>query len=243
MVKKTASCKFVFTLLLAFGLFVFWQAQKFSDKVEDLYNRTEQIYCTDDLLVNGQIYVASRSRAKGSPFFGEKRFEKGSVNIKGREFNGVLLKYDLEAQRLILRATVENEKYVTIVLNSRLIDAFRIGGQQFVNAEHYLNDAGFYAQVYEGRFTFLIKFKKSFRAVYDTQTPNGSYTGLKSDYFIFNDGNLENLTNKKALLNYFSPVKNEVKSFMRKNKISYKKASMAELNQLMKYCDSISVLE
>ena len=235
--------KFVFTFLILTALLSFGQAQEVVGEVEDLYNRSEQIYSTDDLLVNGQIYIPSRPRAKSSPYFGGKQFVEGSVQIKGRQFNEVLLRYNLEDQRLILRAAVESGKYVTILLNSNLIDHFTINGQRFINVDGFLKDSGgsgFYVLVYEGNFTFLIKYEKTFRAVYDSQTPNGSYSEIKSEYFIFDEDNLIVVSKKKALLDYFSPNKKEIKNFMRHQKINYKNASVAELNQLMKYCDSVS---
>lgn len=238
-----AFLKFTFTLLMMFGLIVFGRAQELSQQVEDLYNRSEQVYSTDDLLVNGQIYIPVRPRAMGSPYFGGKQFVEGSVQIKGRQFKEVLLKYNLENQRIILRVAVESGKYVTILLNSNLIDHFTIDGQYFINALSFFKDSeasGFYAHVYQGSFTFLIKYEKSFRAVYDRQTPEGSYTELHADFFIFEDGKFENITKKKALLNYFPLHKKEIKSFMRKYKIHYKKASTTEINQLMSYCDTIS---
>ena len=239
MINKIFAFKLVFTFLMTFGLMVFAQAQE----VEKLYKQTEQIYSTDDLLVNGQIYIPTRPRAKGSPYFGEKEFVKGSVQIKGREFKDVLLRYNLEDQRLILRVAIESGKIITIVLNSKLIDYFIIGGQRFIYVDSFLDDvevSGFYVLVYKGSFAFLIKYEKSFRAVYDIQTPNGSYTDMKSDYFIFDGNKLIGVSKKKMLLNYFLPQKKEINSFMRKQKIQYKKASMISLNHLMKYCDSIS---
>ena len=235
--------KFVFTFLMLIGLLGFGQAQEVIGEVEGLYNRSEQIYSTDDLLVNGQIYIPTRPRAKGSPYYGGKQFVEGSVQIRGRQFNGVLLRYNLEDQRIILRAAVESGKYVTILLNSNLIDHFTINGQHFINVDSYFKDteiSGFYTLVYEGSFTFLIKYEKTFRAVYDNQTPNGSYTEMKSDYFIFDENKLVMVTKKKALLYYFSPKKKEIKNFMRQQKINYKNAGITSLNQLMKYCDSVS---
>jgi len=235
--------KFVFTFLMMFGLIVFGQAQETSVRVENLYSHTEKIYSTDDLLVNGQVYIPARPRAKGSPYFGENQFSNGMVIIKGRQFDGLLLKYNLVDQRLILRAALESGKYITILLNSNLIDNFTINGRRFINAERYFNDLetyGFYAHVYSGNFLFLIKYEKEFKAVYDNEKPHGSYTKMHSEYYIYNDGSLENITKKKALLNYFPLHKKEIKSFMRKFKIRYKKAGVVKLNQLMKHCDTIS---
>jgi len=228
---------------MMFGLIVSGQAQEQSNEVESLYNHTEQIYSTDDLLVNGQIYMPTRPRAKGSPYFGENQFSSGIVIIKGRQFDDVLLKFNLEDQRLILRAALESGKYVTIMLNPKMLDVFSIGGQEFINADHYFNNtdiSGFYTLVYEGDFAFLIKYEKKFRAVYDTQTPNGSYNEMSLEYFVLEEGKLENITKKKAFLNHFSNQKKEIKSFMRKYKIQYKKASIFSLNKLMRYCDSVS---
>jgi hypothetical protein len=243
MKRKGIPYRFVLIFLMLFGLFAFGWAQDSSKKVEDLHQYTEQIYSTDDLLVNGQIYIPARPRAKGSPYFGEKPFVEGSVQIKGRQYEGVLLMYNLVDQRLVLRTALQSGQYVTILLNSNLVDEFTINGQRFINIENYADapgEAGFFAFVYEGGFVFLIAYKKEFRAVYDSQTPNGSYTKMKTGYFILEDGKLEDVTKKKALLKYFLPVKKEVNAYMRKHKIHYKKSSVAALHQLMKYCDSVS---
>lgn len=243
MLHKLTFQKFVFTCLIMFGLIVSGQAQEHSNEVDELYNHTEQIYSTDDLLVNGQIYIPTRRGAMGSPYFGENQFSNGIVIIKGRQFDDVLLKFNLEDQRLILRAALESGKYVTIVLNPKMLDAFSIGGHEFINANHYFNSSdfsGFYTLVYEGNFAFLIKYEKEFRPIYDTQTPNGSYNEMSLEYFVLEEGKLENITKKKALLSYFSIQKKEIKSFMREYKIQYKKASIFSLNKLMRYCDSVS---
>lgn len=235
--------KLVFTLLLAVFLLEYLPAQETADKIADLVNHTEQIYSTDDLLVNGQIYSPERSLAKGSPYFGENEFSTGKVTIRGRKFDGVLLKYNLVDQRLLLRAAVESGRYVTILLNNNLVDAFTLDDQSFINTENYFQNtdvAGFFKLVYEGRFACLVNYEKTFRAVYDTQTPNGSFTEARSEYFLLDEGKLVNITKKKALLKHFPLGKTEIKSFIRKHKINYKKASLLSLNQIMKYCDSIS---
>lgn len=243
MKKKKIFSKLVFTFLMLFGLFVFGKAQEVAAEVKDLQQYTEQIYGTDDLLVNGQLYISTRPKAKGSPYYGEEHFVEGSVQIRGKQFKGVLLLYNIEDQRLIIRVAVESGKYITVLLNSNLIDNFIISGHRFVNTDMYTNNAkvrGFFAAVYKGSFDFLIRFEKEFKAVYNNQAPNGSYTKTKSDYFIFDQGKLVNVSTKKALLDYFSPKKKEIKSFMRKHQIKYKKAGVYSLHQLMTYCDSVT---
>ena len=240
--KKISVRSFLIFLFLS-GLVISIQAQDATEKVVDLYKYAEQIYSTDDLLVNGQIYIPDRPKAMGNPYFGENRFTEGTVKIKGRQFNDVLLKYNLETQRLILLAAVEGGKYVAILLNSNLVDAFSIDGQEFINARHHFKEAdfsGFISLVYEGSFTFSIEYEKFFDDKYSQQKPYGSYSGMFSNYFIFHNGHIENVTKKKALLHYFFPVKKKLKSFMHKNKIRYKKASLTQLNLLMRYCDFIS---
>ena len=243
MKKKRFFHQLVFIFLMMFGQLVYGQVQGAADEVENLYTHTEQVYSTDDLLVNGQIYIPLHPKAKGDPYFGENRFTEGSVSIKGRQYSGLLLKYNIENQRLILLTTVESGKYVSLLLNSNLVDAFAIGGLHFVHVGNFvqnLEPSGYFAEVYAGNFLFLIKYEKKFKAVYNNQERNGSYTKMQTSYFVFEDGEFRNITKKKALLNYFSLHKKEINTFMRKHKIRYKKAGVEALNQLMKYCDSVS---
>lgn len=211
-------------------------------KVEKLHKEAARIYSTDDLLVNGQVYTPTKSLSKGSPYYGENQFVAGKIIVRGRAFTNQLLKYNLQDQRLILRAPLESGKYVTIQLNPDMVDEFWIDHQRFINMHNYYgtSKSSFYALVYSGRFDFLVQYKKTFQAVYNQQTPHGSFSNTFANYFIFTDGKLVDLPTRKALFNYFAGHKKEIKQFMRKHKIRYKKAHSDALYQLMNYCDSIS---
>lgn len=217
-------------------------AQQTDEKVEELYQHAESIYSTDDLLVNGESYIPSRPRAKGNPYFNEDLFAKGEVVIHGREFKNVLLKYNLENQSLILRAALASEKYVTLVLRNNLVDLFRLEGVPFVNGGNFFENpalTGYFQLVNHGKETFLIQYEKTFNAVYDRQTPEGSYSKIKKEYYLYDGKELIVVTRKASFLNRFSTHKKEIKAYLRKHKIKYKKASAQSLRQLMNYCETL----
>lgn len=237
--KKILVIAFVFL----FGTPSISLAQSTKNVVEKLYNSTEQLYSTDDLLVNGQAYVYSRKGIKGDPFFKENKFVEGFLDVRGRTFEGEYLKYDLENQRVILRTALQSGKFVTILLNPDMIDSFSIYGRKFINASHFFSQKdlnGFYIQVYHKSFSFLIQYEKMFREIYNQRSPNGRYSELQTHYFLLKGDKIENVTKKSALLNNFPTHNKEIKNFMRRNKIKYRKADRKSLHKLMKYCDSIS---
>ncbi len=222
-------------------------AQEQNKNINNSFNRiidfTEFVYGTNDILVNGQPYLLKLNDVKGHPFFGDGNWSNETLFIKEKEFNDVKLKYDIEADKLILNAKYDKNIFIKIELSNKVIDSFNINGHHFINSRQFLTEPGksaYFELIYNGNFLFLIKHKKILNSAYYDIPPFGKYSDMQSVYYIFNDGEMNRLISKQSFLRYFIQDKNRIRKFMRKNKIKYKKASHKELRALMKYCDNLS---
>ncbi len=210
--------------------------------VKALQAYADSIYGTNDFLVNGWKYFPSHYNAAGNPYFLGETWRTGSVTTHGKTFDNTALLYNLVTDELILKQHLNNGSLVYVVLNREFISSFLIGNHYFVNTTDLQTEkpiGGYIEMVYSGNFDFLIKYDKQFVKQYTQQFPNGSFSDQHSIRYLLQDGKLTRLQRKKALLNYFASHKKEIRSFLRKNKIRYKKADNSQLYQLMKFCDQL----
>jgi hypothetical protein len=235
-----------FICLLTF-LYVGAKAQEthFQDsiQIEKLKEYSEQVYGTDDRVVNGAAYLPGHFNAKGDPYFLTDNWTESTLVIDGEEYEGQNILYNIDIEKIILKTTLKSKEEVLLVLNTDFIEAFYFGEHYFVNGEKYFPGNkfnGFVEQVYKGNFKVMIRHQKSFVSQYTANSPHGFYSGTKSMIFIFDKRELKKLPTKKAMLDYFSEHKKEIKKFLRKNKIKYKQATANQLNKLFTYCDDIS---
>ncbi len=210
--------------------------------ISKLIELSDKYYGTDDFLANGRYYFYKHKNYNGHPFFGNNVWEISNLFVNGKKFNDVKLKYDVESDQLILK-TKYNLSSVDIVLNDELVDSFNIQNHHFISSNQFEENtklSHYFEIIYKGNFLFLIKHSKILINDYYNSPPYGKYTGLNSIFYIYNKGSFKKLPNKNTFLNYFKPFKREIKKFLKKNKIKYRKTNVNQLHVLLKYCDRIS---
>ena len=224
------------SLLISLSLFA-------QNATEELRQHTSEVYGIDDILVNGTEYRTLHPIASGDPFFETSACLKGTINLKGRSFQDVLLKYDIEQQILVLKGFADSARFEVIALNNNYVKSFWLKGRYFVNIESLLPHSlikGFYELIYKGSFLFVRWYSKEFVASYSNRYPNGKYSKTKAENFLVRNGEKYRIKKKKDLYKLFPQQKASVKKFMKDNKIKLKKSSNQKLNNLMQYCDEVS---
>ncbi len=238
--------KILWIVIAVFSFSIIYAQEQNNDIIKSLdkiIEFTEFVYGSDDILLNGQHYTLKNKDAKGHPFFGDGSWSKETLIIKEKVFKDVELKYDVDVDRLILNAKYNENTFIKIELSSDVIDSFNIQRHHFINSRQFLSDPGelaYFEQIYNGNFFFLIKHKKILNNAYYDTPPFGRFSDMQSVYYIYEDGKMKRLISKRSFLEYFKENKKEIRKYMRKNKIRYKKASSEELRALMKYCDVIN---
>lgn len=229
---------------LLVGLLIFLFSGLYSQNVlEEIHQYATEIYGVDDMLINGSNYSQDHPIAYGDPFYFENEFYKGNLNLKGREFNDVLLKFDIEQQKLILKGFVDSLKFEIIVLNDNYVKNFVLHDKYFVNISNLLQtktQKGFYELIYHGNFVFVKSYQKEYLGVYSNRYPNGKYSQTKVEKFIIKNNIKYRIKNKKSIYLIFPEQKLLLKKFMKDNKIKLRKASNNSLNILMQYIDEVS---
>jgi hypothetical protein len=213
------------------------------NSAKEVHLYATEVYGSDDLLINGSVYYPLHPVAFGDPFLIENQFHKAHLVLQGREFNDVLLKFDVEQQKLILKGFLDSLKFEIIVLADSYVKEFYFHNRHFVNISNLLetnSQKGFYELIYDGDFVFVKQYEKEFLAMYSNRYPHGKYSQTKVEKFIIKDNMKFKINNKKSLYSIFPDKKILIRKFMKDQKIKLRKASNESLNLLMKYIDEVS---
>ena len=188
-------------------------------------------------LYNGTEYTMPYHGVTGTPFYASDSFQNGTIIYDGVKYNNVKMAYDLVIDGLIIKAYHDlNLKLVTEKINS-----FSFSNHMFVRIEHDSTTSkmrtGFYEVIYNGSVTVLSKRKKqlenSFRAEDPYKFAEYEYNYIKKgdNYFI--------IDNKNSLIEVFGDQKDEIKKFIRKNKIKLKKRKGDNIVKTAQYYEQL----
>jgi len=219
----------------------------------------------DDLLINGRLYIPVHYKAQGNPYFEKDEWMLATIYTMGEVYENQIVKYNIESGRLILNSQVQN-KYYNIELNTQNIDSFKVvslnalfpfnnknkddydfirkiisqANNRLLNYKVFISIGDdFYQKIYFGKFTFLKKFEKEFKNIYTEHNHFGLYTNQKFIYFIYDDSVLTEVNTKKQFINFFGIHRKDVRKYLLKNKINYRKTTDDVLFQLMIFCNSL----
>ncbi len=176
-------------------------------------------------LYNGTVYLGYDRHAQGYPFFLSDSALPGSVYYDGIFYPDVLLSFDLEKDIVIMP---DVRKTVDIQLLSEKIRWFTIGQHRFVNLSSQSNtvDApapGFYEELYSGKATALAKHEKNLQTAGSKTEDNQSRYRQYDRYYLEVRGRFFAVHSNGSLLDAFDTGKDEIKSYLRKNRIRFNK--------------------
>jgi hypothetical protein len=209
--------------------------------LKKLLDTTNSFYGSSDLLNLGEVYQPEHVYARGHPYFVTDEYTLASVTVNNTTFKEIKARYNIATDQLIIKARVDSGLLVTMVTKEDRINSFIISSHLFVNMKKAYPGKevqGYCEQVYKRDKAFYIKYEKKFIDNYDDNTPEGFFSVLKVNKYIYRDGVFIPVNKKKELFKLYSNKKS-IKKFMRTNKIRYSKASSDQLKMLMQFCDDL----
>ncbi len=233
----------VLGILCFISTVVFCQQQDKNIQINSLISHVEEIYETDNRLVNGETYFEKSGLIKGHPYIESDKWTIGTLYIAATSFDSVVLKFNIEIGQLILNYRFRDDQFTKIVLNESLIDSFRIHQKTFVHSRHFDTQKAFaqyYEPIYRNKLVFIKTFKKEHINKYANSAPDGYFSDTDINYYLGVNGRFYKTDRRKALLGVFPENRKSIKKYFRKNKIKLQKANNQELYKLIRYCEKIS---
>lgn len=220
--------KLLISLLLAFGitlkLAVPAPGQTVASAALQQYNES---FVAHPQLVNGPEYV-DYSRAFyariGHQWLVGPELQGGGVHYNGQYFGGVRLNYDVVRDQVVLLHPTSSLKFRLVNENLRF---FLFQNRRFVRLQADSTDAdvirtGFYEVLADGPVQVLARRSKRQQQLIQAGHLNVSFTPTDK-LFLQKAGKYYPVKSKGAALRYFEDHKAEVQSFVRDNKLSFRK--------------------
>lgn len=212
-------------------------------KVRDFYfNATT----TPLEVLNGKEYINYFFRGTTTPLLFSNYFFTSTLDFNKRIYNNVKLQYDTYLDEVLFTDTSRmiNFEYPRVVLNKDLADGFSFYFQgEFYNFRHIRFTElskdnpgdGFYNLVYDGPSMFIIKHRSR---LYEKDAVNEyKYAPVK---FVLIDGTFIRFTRLKDLARVFGPREEEIRAYIRENRIRTRKTGKSDIAIILKYYDSLS---
>jgi len=230
-------------LTLSFNVISQNSDKNISPDIFEIIAQVNNVYGVNDELVNGIVYPIPDSKIKGNPFLLDA-WAPTALYINNNTFHNFYVNYDLIIDNIVLKIELANGIERLIDLNKFQIDSFRLANGFFINSLVLNKDKPsptFLERIYKGDYSLYMKYEKVFIRKYNNTSPFGKYSSVRKDIYLFYNNELYNVTRKSTFLSHFEKSKqSDIKKFMKRNHIRYRKALKSDLMELMKYCDILT---
>jgi len=195
-----------------------------------IYSAAEEEYGIHQELVNGLQYYNRNPGALGHPYLLEGLVHQGSVNLRGKIYPGLWLKYDIHDQHVEVEYQTVGGAYNQVILVNDRILWFTIDNYYFERVNLEEGEAKFYQVLGQGRMVWYIHWSKNLVPKSGDSRFMEEYTSVKRDYLLQLDGSLYPFTNKKSFVKLFpKTIQKDMKKLIKSNHIQIRSASTEQL--------------
>lgn len=193
-----------------------------------------------DNLVQGRLYYSNYFPIKGSPFLTQK-WVLDDVHLLGKDYTDLPIWYDIYIDELVmLQQHGQNLHFIRF--NKAQVQHFNIQERRFVNLTYTpyhdlgLKD-GYYELAFADKVTLLIKRHLEVQEEAETMI---SYFSRNDRWILIKEGQVFNLQGKKSILATVTrEQRGGLSSFIKKQKIRFKRAGDQEWLQLATYLNTL----
>ncbi|MDP4205363.1 MAG: hypothetical protein Q8859_05140 [Bacteroidota bacterium] len=172
-------------------------------------------------VLNGTVH-----NYNGSPFLSDE-FKSGEIEtVKGLIYKGLDLRFNIYQDQVEFK----QDKRAYMVPKDNFIKSAKIGEDIFILASVGQNKAStYYRKITNGKVTLLEKYNVAYneaqkRVAYSDPKP-AEYVRQSNDYYLLiaTDGFAHKISGVKSINELFPLKENEIKDFLKKNKLGVKK--------------------
>jgi hypothetical protein len=196
----------------------------------DFAELVEWAYGQDQELVNGLQYYNRHPRSLGHPYLLEGWVHQGSVNIRGKVYPGIWLKYDIHAQHVEVEYRTVGGADNQVILVSDRVRNFYIGTYYFERLELEEGIPRFYQVLGEGRMIWYIHWEKTLVPKSGDARFIEEYTSPKRNYLLKLDGRMYPFRGKKDFVGLFpKDMQKDMKRLIKNSQIQIRSAPTEQL--------------
>ena len=227
---------------LPFFLFILIQIAAPQSHAQTPVLSSNQIYGLNPLLYNGKVYTYFyAANTKGSQFLDGPEFVNGSVQIRGKNFSGILLNYDVYNQKVVLKYKTRMNNLMEIVISEAWLESFNLDGKYF----EILSFPGIKSRIYQvigqGRYRILYTWSKTYALDHTYGATNFAFSKpVRESYLQLGDKLMHYKSNRNFVALFGPENKSLLNKYLRKNKIKVRKSGQQVSLQLINYCNTLT---
>lgn len=202
--------------------------------VQQLTQNYHQTISNNAALYKGIEYKHYDSKIDGYPFFMSQKIEEGDIKYDGILYKGVRLLYDINLQVLVLDH--KNLAY-PVIPDMRKISYVTLFDHHFINLTLDTiprMQSGLYDLLEEGGINLYVRRSKSYK-----EEPKETYVKRwfesQEKYYFKKEGEYYKVNSKGMALKLMADKKKELKTFIKKNKLSFGQNFETSLKKLVEY--------
>jgi len=205
-------------------------------KIKDSIN---SLYGLDPLLYNGKPFrVTKSSKIFGHQFYKNEEFSLGSVTIRGKVYQNILLNLDLQNQELLIKYNYQGLTNI-IKASKAWLEGFTINNSNFLYISNNNIPEGIYQVLGSQKIKVFYSFKKVLELVNDVSGAHYLFNEKRMTYIMQNNS-LQQYHNNRSFIKIFEKEKQpQIRKYIKQYHINVSKASDKAIDDLINYCNSI----
>lgn len=232
---------FIFLYLFSFSSvsFLSGSCPNISDSVSLILVKQDTLL-KDQLLYNGRIWRNKYYRIRENEFLFSKDFLYGSLTINEQEFNNLSIRYDIYNDEIM----IQTNHGVILQLNKEMVDSFNIvfNNETFrfarIQEDSLKGFKGYVNVLYKGRSSLFVKYKKEI----DLLAVDNKFDLFFQTHriYLMKDNNVFPVSSKGNLLKLLSEDKEQIRNYIKKNKLKVSRTKPQSFVPVIKFYDNIS---
>ncbi len=194
------------------------------------------------ILYNGRVWRNLYPQIEGNQFLFSREFLPGSVTMNGRTFDSSNLKFKLDIvndELLIL-----TDRNAILQLNKEMVDLFILLYENELYRFKRMGPdslnilSGYFNVIYDGETSLYVKYKKEIRL---RNSAGEKDTFIQSHrVYVMKGGILHTVNSKSSLIKLLSDHKEQLKDFIRSNKIRVSGKNPESIAPVLAFYDNLN---
>jgi len=206
-------------------------------------NITDPVFGTDPLLINGKYYTFFLpSNTDGNQYFISPQYETGSATVRGINYTGLLINYDIYNQQLILNYENTTGARNLITLSDAWLEEFSFRGFDFELISIQDSVKKIFQVLGAGPVRILYYWKKDLVLDSFHGAKNHTFSRAEREMNIMTGTQILKYSNTKSFCSAFDPERGtSIKEYLKRNHVNVKKATDAIMTEVINYCNFLYI--
>jgi hypothetical protein len=193
----------------------------------------------NQIINNGRIWRDLYASVKGDQFLFTNEFLSGQVTMNGKTYSTPKLRYDILNDEIM---TVTDKGHI-LQLNKEMVESFtltylfRIYNFTKTEPDSLNKVSGYFNVLYKGRTTLYIRYNKEI----SKRGPGKNYEDFvqSEKVYLIKDGIFHQVRNNRDFKKVVSDKKNEIKAYLKENRIMISRKSPDTYVPVLEYYDTL----